>query len=56
MTLRDPDVCRDGHRHTKVLSRRRRRGFFYRRHACLVCGHRWTSYQSLINPKRVHLR
>ena len=55
MTLRDPDLCRCGSRETQVLNRRRRRGFFTRRHQC-VCGHRWTTYESRLNPKKVKVR
>lgn len=54
MTLRDPDVCTcgaPGH----LVKRRRGKGFLSRRHACARCGHRWTSYQSLINPKKLRL-
>ncbi len=54
MTLRDPDVCRCG-TPGRLVKRRRGRGFLSRRHACPACGHRWTSYQSLINPQKLRL-
>ena len=56
MTLRDPDVCRCGSHDTRLVKRRRGQSVIRRRHECRRCGHRWTSYQSLINPRRVTLK
>jgi uncharacterized protein (DUF983 family) len=52
VTLRDPDVCKCGGP-GRFVKRRRGKGFLSRRHECVRCGHRWTSYQSLINPKKL---
>ena len=56
MTLRDPEVCPKGHTDTyRLETRNRKAGILYRRHRCKVCGARWTSYQSLLNPARVRI-
>lgn len=56
MTLRDPDVCKFGHTTSEVLSRWRGKGYLRRRHRCRICGHRWTSYQSLMNPRTLTVK
>lgn len=54
--LRDPDVCE----HplcgglSRVINKRRRPGYIWRRHACLKCGRRWTSWQYLVHPRNVN--
>jgi transcriptional regulator NrdR family protein len=53
---RDPDVCPKGHQETHVIRRWRARGHLGRRHACYLCGERWTSYQTLIDPRTIHRR
>jgi transcriptional regulator NrdR family protein len=53
VTLRSPDACILGHVHNKVTETRRRTGYIARRHRCLTCGRRWTSYESLIHPHHV---
>lgn len=57
MQLRDPEACPHPlcPGDTRVISKRTRRllGFIWRRHACLTCGRRWTSYQSLAHPKLI---
>lgn len=55
MKLRDPDVCPAGHRKTRIIDSKRRIGYRRRIHRCCICGLRWPSFQSLINPKYVHL-
>lgn len=58
MTLRDPDVCKCGSASSKVTRRRRGKegqGMLARRHVCLRCGHRWSSFQSLIDPRKLRL-
>lgn len=58
MPLRDPDVCKFGHRHSRVLERRRGKGYLRRRHECLTCLAaglltRWPSYQFVIRPSQL---
>jgi len=60
--LRAPDVCPDGHRdESRVIDSRVRPergtspGYRWRRHACR-CGARWTSYESLINPRNINFK
>lgn len=53
--LRDPDACPYFccRGRTRVLSKRHRAdGVVRRRHAC-TCGRRWTSWQSLLDPRLV---
>jgi transcriptional regulator NrdR family protein len=60
--LHDPDVCPSGHRgEGRVIdsrvnpARATSPGYRRRRHAC-SCGARWTSYESLIHPRRITFR
>jgi transcriptional regulator NrdR family protein len=49
LTLHDPERCRVCEQRGKVIdSRVSPRGYRRRRHICLSCERRWTSYQSLI--------
>jgi hypothetical protein len=50
---REPDVCPKGHRNTHVVRRWRCRWYLSRRHECDTCGKRWTSYQTLIDPRTI---
>jgi len=53
---RDPEECPKGHPDSSVINSRIHRGQFAyrcRRHRCKICGARWNSYQSLINPQKV---
>ena len=51
--LLDPEHCRvDGTRGT-VIETRLATSWRYRRHECPTCGYRWTSYQMLVNPRRL---
>lgn len=58
MILRDPEVCPNGHQRksSNIINSRTSRGvtsYRRRRHRCNLCGARWTSYQSLINPRLI---
>jgi transcriptional regulator NrdR family protein len=52
MTLRDPERCPHAlcPGESRVINKRNARGKVWRRHICLVCKRRWTSWQSLANP------
>ena len=51
--LPDPEDCRTCHCKGRVIDSRRRRGYRRRRHECPACGHRWSTYQTRLNPRRV---
>jgi len=50
MTL-DPMVCGKCGGRATVVASRKCTGYRRRRHAC-ICGHRWNTYISRLNPKR----
>ena len=56
MTLRDPDVCPQGHHTTHVIRRERGQGCLRRRHRCRICQDKWWSFQTLLDPKRIVVR
>lgn len=58
--LREPETCPNGHvRLARIIDSRvspassAAPGYRRRRHQCTVCAERWTSYQSLVNPRRI---
>ena len=59
-TCVEPEACpRCGERGRVVESRRVGRvqrgvGYRRRRHECPGCRHRWTTYQSVVNPNEIH--
>lgn len=55
--LRDPDACpRHGAVYSRVINTVKHQGYTYRRHRCLECDYRWNSYQTLMDPQRIHVR
>lgn len=52
--LRDPEICPTCHRKGRVIDSRRRVGYRRRVHRCGSCKVTWESFQSTINPRRVH--
>lgn len=57
MPLANPQLCRVCQRKGQVIdSRVSLGGYRRRRHRCPFCTHRWTTYESFINPRRVVLR
>jgi transcriptional regulator NrdR family protein len=56
MRLRDPEVCRACQADSRVVNSRRIRRCRVRRRECVQCGHRWTTYESLINPESIRFR
>lgn len=55
--LRDPETCRICQARGRVVnSRRSSLGYRRRRHECPICLRRWTSWQSLISPRKVTLK
>jgi transcriptional regulator NrdR family protein len=53
MTLPKPRNCPRCKSRGTVISTRTRASAIYRRHQCRVCGRRWPSWESLINPMKV---
>lgn len=51
--LRDPEECPHCHVPGRVIRSRRAAGYRRRRHQCCACPRRWTSYQMLVNPRRL---
>lgn len=52
----DPSSCGKCHERGKVLGTKPYPGYRWIRHACLRCGHRWTTYETFLSPHRVRLR
>lgn len=52
----DPERCGQCGMRGRVVESKPRIGFRWRRHKCLRCGSRWSSYQSLINVAPVIAR
>jgi transcriptional regulator NrdR family protein len=54
--LPDPEYCRRCDVRSVLRdSRRTALGYRRRRHQCPLCGVRWTSWQMLVNPRRIRL-
>ena len=57
VNLRDPEKCPHAlcNGETRVINKRHRArwGVIWRRHECLACARRWTSFQSLVHPRIV---
>ena len=53
-TLRDPERCQCGG-DSRVINSRIRPvlGYRVRRRACRLCAQRWSTYETLIHPKRL---
>lgn len=53
--FRDPEQCPKGCCVPSSVRKKRRRasGVIWRRHQCPRCGVRWSSYQSLFDPKAI---
>lgn len=56
--LRDPDRCRLCAARGEVFKSLPRSGYRIRRYRCpnAGCRARWTTYESLLNPRRVELK
>lgn len=52
----DPYRCRECSAIGRVVDSKARQGFRWRRHHCLRCGYRWSSWHSLINVAKVIAR
>lgn len=63
MTLRDPDTCPRCSEEGRIINSRRVEarivkgqpiiGYRKRRHQCRVCAFRWSSWDTIINPRRL---
>lgn len=56
LRLPDPERCRGCGERGRIVETRGYAGYRRRRYACLPCGHRWTSYEMLVNPRRLLAR
>ncbi len=58
LKLTDPNSCRICGRPGRIKQSRAVAQWRRRRHHCTnpVCGYRWTSYQLMINPRRLRAR
>lgn len=54
--LQDPDTCRQCGGKSGVLRSLSAKGLRRRRRECLECGHRWTTYETRLNPRRISIR
>lgn len=55
MVLPDPEVCRECGQRGHVIRSFRGHGYRRRRHECPRCQRRWTTYQTVLNPRRIKL-
>mgnify|MGYP000845587951 CR=1 FL=1 len=53
--LLDPDTCRACGARGRVINTRRYPEYRRRRHECPCCGRRWNSYETRLNPRKIHL-
>lgn len=53
--LRDPETCPKCSSDGEVIDSRKRTGYRRRVHRCEnpACRHRWTSYQTTLNPRYI---
>lgn len=56
LKLLDPERCRGCGTKGKVIDSRAVTFYRWRRHECRACDIRWTSYQMLVNPRRLRVR
>lgn len=54
--LPDPEHCRLCHGDSQVIDSKPHPGYRYRRHECLECGYRWSTYQIKIDPRRLSFK
>lgn len=54
--LRDPEHCPKCGRDSRVINTRPALMARKRRRECLVCAHRWNTFESLIDPDAIRLR
>ena len=54
--LPDPEKCRICKTRGRVCDSRARPAFRWRRHLCPKCGFRWSTYQTVLNPRRLTVR
>lgn len=55
MDLRDPDRCPFGcAAPSDLMETRKRHGFVTRKRKCLSCQHRWKTYETIIDPRRIN--
>lgn len=50
--LADPQRCMKCGARGRIVDTRMRKGFRKRRRRC-ACGHKWNSYETLIDPRRL---
>ena len=63
MTLRDPDTCPRCEAGSRIVDTRLREarivkgqpimGYRFRRHECRACRVRWTTWETVVHPKRL---
>jgi hypothetical protein len=51
--LPDPERCRECGAKGYLVDTRTRIGYRYRRHECPQCRLRWSSWQMVVNPRRL---
>jgi transcriptional regulator NrdR family protein len=56
LKLRDPETCPKCSHNSRVINTRASTMCRKRRRECLVCAHRWNTYESLIDPSAIRLR
>jgi transcriptional regulator NrdR family protein len=54
--LRSPETCRLKHDDSFVVDSRPRGSYRWRLRECRVCGDRWPTFESLVNPDDIALR
>lgn len=54
--LRDPELCPKCWQRSRVVNSRTAPMSRKRRRACIVCRHRWNTFESLINPADITLK
>jgi hypothetical protein len=54
--LPPPHVCRRGHPGARIIESRPVAGYIRRRLSCPVCGLRWSTYETIIHPRRLVVR
>lgn len=54
LRLLPPESCPACDTHGRVIDTRRKTAYTWRRHVCPACNRRWTTWQTTVDPKRLH--
>lgn len=56
LTLRNPELCPACRLRGRVRDTRIEAGYRIRRYGCVVCERRWSSYETVLDPRKLRLK